>query len=645
MCGIAGEVRFNGGVSARPLEAMSHGIRHRGPDDEGLWIEERNRCGFGFRRLSIIDLSPLARQPMIDPEAGNVIVYNGEIYNFRELRRDCESAGAKFRSRSDTEVILALYRRFGPDCVKKLRGMFALAIWDARKSELFLARDRFGKKPLNYALTKTGLVFCSEIDPLSRHAAVSRTQDDEALELYLQLLCIPAPWTIYRSIRKLPPAHWAIFSRAGLRIEQYWDLDYSKKIRISDREALEAFEEKFTEAVRLRMISDVPLGALLSGGVDSSAVVAAMAKLSPAPVKTFSVGFHEQDFDELPYAEKVARICGTEHHPQIVTGDVESILPKMVRHYGEPYADSSAIPSFYVCEAARENVTVALNGDGGDELLGGYPRYSVSKVSMLSSRILGPLFPAQSLIKVTANPSNGRDFASRSLSRLVRDFVHPELGSLINYRNNWHDGIRCGLLRQDSASNVVREWHLEWFARASAHSANPVDWMLYFDNHTQLPNDLLVKMDIASMHCGLEARSPLLDHELAEFCASLPLNLKVRNRSGKFLLKQLAAKTFGDAFVNRRKQGFGIPLRSWLQGPLRSTLTEVLADRTLMEPFDSVVVASTAREFLSGRPRPDHTQRLWGLLMYGLWRSHADAVRSGIPDEAPAAARLAETAQ
>jgi len=645
MCGIAGEVRFDGGVSAPPIEALSFGIRHRGPDDTGLWIEQHKRCGFGFRRLSIIDLSPLGHQPMTDPETGNCIVYNGEIYNFQELRRGCEAAGTRFRSRSDTEVILALYRRFGPDCVQRLRGMFALAIWDARKSELFIARDRFGKKPLNYALTETGLVFCSEIDPLSRHPAVSRERDSEALELYLQFLCIPAPWTIYKTIRKLLPAHRAIWSRAGLRVEQYWDIDYSKKTKFTDAEALEAFEEKFSEAVRLRMISDVPLGALLSGGVDSSAVVATMAKLSATPVKTFSVGFREQDYNELPYAEEVARLCGTDHHPQIVTGDVEAVLPKLVRHYGEPFADPSAIPSFYVCEAARENVTVALNGDGGDELLGGYPRYSLSNFSLLSSRILAPLIPAEPLVNVTANSSIGHELVSRSLSRLVRELIHPELGSLMNYRNNWQDGMRRGLLVRHPARDLVRDWRRGWFARASAHSSNPIDWMLYFDNHTYLPNDLLVKMDIASMHCGLEARSPLLDHELAELCASFPLNLKVRGGSGKYLLKQLAAKTFGQSFVTRPKQGFGIPLKAWLLGPLRVTLTQVVSDRFLMEPFDKDVVARTAREFFSGRSRPDHTARLWSLMMYGLWRQHAEADATPSPLAEPLArSGLATTA-
>ncbi len=628
MCGIAGEVRFDGGVSARPLEAMSRRIRHRGPDDDGLWIEERRRCGFAFRRLSIIDLSPLGHQPMTDPETGNVIVFNGEIYNFQELRRECAEAGAHFRSRSDTEVILALYRRLGPASVHKLRGMFALAIWNARKSELFFARDRFGKKPLNYALTQHGLVFCSELDPLSRHPSVRRDEDAEALALYLQLLYVPAPWTIYTQIRKLPPAHWAICSARGLHIERYWDLDYTRKIAISENEALDAFEEKFNEAVRLRMIADVPLGALLSGGVDSGAVVAAMAKHASAPVKTFSVGFEEASLNELPRAEEAARICGTEHHPQVVTANVETLLPVMARHYGEPFADPSAIPSFIICRTAREHVTVTLNGDGGDELLGGYPRYGLSRASLMASRLFGPLVPAQSLISIAAAPTIRPEFLSRVMSRMAREFLHPELGSLVNSRNNWDAVGRAALLRQDHVAEPLRAWRAEWLARARAHASNPFDQMLYFDNHTQLPGDLLAKMDIASMHCSLEARSPLLDHELAEFCAGLPLSLKLRNGGGKHLLKRLAAKTFGWTYVNRPKQGFGIPLERWLRHGLRAQLIDTLSDRALMEPFDAGVVGRTLAEFLGAHRRSSHAQRLWGLLMYGKWR---EAMRT--PDD------------
>lgn len=636
MCGIAGEVRFGGGVTAPPVEALSRGIRHRGPDDDGLWLDRDRRCGLAFRRLSILDLSPLGHQPMIDPETGNVIVFNGEVYNFQALRRECENAGAKFRSQSDTEVVLALWRRLGPDCVRRLRGMFAMAIWDARKGELFLARDRFGKKPLNYALTKDGLVFCSEIGPLSRHPAVPQEEDAEALEFYLQLSYVPAPWTIYRSIRKLPPAHWAIFSEAGLRLERYWDLDYSRKLRIGEREALEAFEEKFNDAVRLRMIADVPLGALLSGGVDSGAVVAAMSKFSGAPVKTFSVGFDDDNLNELPFANEAARICGTDHHPLVVTSDVAATLPVMAAHYGEPYADPSAIPSFRISEVARQHVTVALNGDGGDELLGGYPRYRLSRASLLSSRLLGPFVPADKLIGFAANDLLGTGAFTRAAALVARKALHPDLGSFLNARDNWNDRARRELIRGNGAPDLLAGWRRAWLKQAGERAKNPFDRMLYLDNHTQLPGDLLPKMDIASMHCSLEARSPLLDHELAEFCAGLPLELKVRKRGGKYLLKRLAAKTFGNEYVNRRKQGFGIPLETWLRGTLLPHVREVLGDRDLMGPFAQPVIARTLGEFLSDRENSRHVSRLWALFMYGMWRESVRATAMPMREARPA---------
>ena len=351
---------------------------------------------------------------------------------FSPCARTCETAGDVFKSHSDTEVILALYRRHGIDCLKFLRGMFALAIWDEQRQRLFLARDRVGKKPLNYAVTKSGLAFCSELHPLSRHPGVDNGMDLEALELYLQCQFIPAPWTIYRGIRKLPPAHYAVYDRNGLKIEKYWEIDYRDKIRISEADALDALEEKLTEAVRLRMIADVPLGALLSGGVDSSVVVALMAKLSNEPVRTFSIGFEEEAFNELRWAQQAAERCGTQHHPDIVKGDVEHLLPKLARHYGEPYADSSAVPSFFVSAIARRHVTVALNGDGGDELLGGYPRYSLPASAMWLSGLLGRLSPPRFLAELAPSLLAAKSLPQRAVRKLLMQYVNPELRSIMS---------------------------------------------------------------------------------------------------------------------------------------------------------------------------------------------------------------------
>lgn len=617
MCGIAGEVNWLDRANRQSTDELVSGIDHRGPDDRGLWSSVDGKCVLGHARLSIIDLSPLGHQPMLDPVTGNGIVFNGEIYNFQTLRKDCEAAGDVFKSHTDTEVILALYRRHGVGCLKFLRGMFALAIWDEQHQQLFLARDRVGKKPLNYAVTKTGLVFCSELHPLSRHPDVDNGMDMEALELYLQCQFIPAPWSIYRGIRKLPPAHYAIFNRKGLKLEKYWEVDYRNKIQISEADALDALEEKLTEAVRLRMIADVPLGALLSGGVDSSVVVALMAKLSKQPVRTFSIGFEEEAFNELPWAQQAAERCGTLHHPEIVEGDVEHLLPKLARHYGEPFADSSAIPSFFVATAARRHVTVALNGDGGDELLGGYPRYWLPESALRTSSLLGGLMSPAWLADLGPRLLNTKTIPQRAIRKLLMQYANPELRSVTMFAAFWNDPERQRLL-PDGNHDPLPEWRRNWLEGAFTHASNPVERMLWLDNHTYLPGDLLVKMDIAAMHCGLETRSPLLDHEVIEFCARIPMRLKVKDQVGKHLLKKLAERYFPSEFVHRRKMGFGIPLDKWLRGPLRNVLRETLRDTSLMMPLSMKVIAQTLKEFDSGNQL--HESRLWALLMFGLWR-------------------------
>jgi asparagine synthase (glutamine-hydrolysing) len=596
---------------------MVTGISHRGPDDRGLWSSPNGVCVLGHARLSIVDLTPAGHQPMLDAVTGNAIIFNGEIYNFQALRENCESAGDVFKSHSDTEVILALYRRHGIGCLKFLRGMFALAIWNEQRQQLFLARDRVGKKPLNYAVTKTGLVLCSELHSFSRHPGVDNAMDLEALELYLQCQFIPAPWTIYRGIRKLPPAHYALYDRNGLKVEKYWEIDYRDKICISEADALDALEEKLTEAVHLRMVADVPLGALLSGGVDSSLVVALMAKLSDAPVRTFSIGFEEEAFNELPWAQQAAERCGTQHVSHIVKGDAEHLLSKLARHYGEPYADDSAVPSFFVSAVARRHVTVALNGDGGDELLGGYERYWLTKSALRLSALLGGWLPPARLTDMALRLQDTKSIHGRVIRKLLMQYSNPELRSVTMFAGFWNDAARRELL-PDGPSVLLRNWQHRWLEGAFAHADNPTDRMLWLDNHTYLPGCLLAKMDIASMHCGLETRSPLLDHELIEFCAALPVQHKVRNGVGKYLLKKLAQRYFPADFVHRPKMGFGIPLAAWLRGPLRKLLRETLLDQPVMAPLSGAVVERTLREFESGSD--GHESRLWALLMFGCWR-------------------------
>lgn len=621
MCGIAGQISFAVPPAGEHIATLVQRIRHRGPDDSGVWTAPGNTCVLGHARLSIIDLSPLGHQPMSDPETGNCIVFNGEIYNFQDLRKDCEARGDIFRSHSDTEVILALYQRYGVECLAKLRGMFAFAIWDQQNQRLFFARDRVGKKPFNYAFTNGRFVFCSEIDPLSRHPEVSSEVDMEALELYLQLQYIPAPWTIYKDIRKLPPAHFGILDRNGLRLEKYWDLDYTKKIRISEADALDGLEERLTEAVRLRMISDVPLGALLSGGVDSSVVVALMARLSGEPIRTYSIGFREEAFNELPFAQQAADICGTAHHPEVVAGDVAHLLPMLARHYGEPYADSSAVPSFFVSQTARRHVTVAMNGDGGDELLGSYPRYWLGPWQIGIASVVPDLFSPRYLTSLAARLATVTSLPLRAVRKLITEYGWPELRSVMMYTGFWDDGLRADLLKEQGEAKRLPAWRTRWFADARVAAANPVERMLWYDNHTYLPGDLLIKMDIASMHCGLETRSPLLDQEVIEYCATLPVARKVHGRIGKYLLKRLAERFFPAGFVHRRKMGFGIPLAQWLRGPLRPVLEDTLRNGELMHPLEQGVIDRTLAEFLDRNI--DHSSRLWALLMFGNWREHA----------------------
>lgn len=621
MCGIAGHLSFHRPPESAKIAEMVQRIKHRGPDDQGLWSSPGGECVLGHARLSIIDLSPLGHQPMLDSETGNCIAFNGEIYNFQALRTECESAGDRFRSHSDTEVILALYRRFGVACLRKLRGMFAFALWDEAAKRVFFARDRVGKKPFNYALTNDGLIFCSEMDPLAHHPGVSREMDNESLELYLQLQYIPAPWSIYKQIRKLEPAHFGILDRNGLRLEKYWDVDYTRKVRVSEADALDGLEEKLTEAVRLRMIADVPLGALLSGGVDSSMVVALMAKLSGTPVRTFSIGFREEAFNELPFARQAAEICGTLHHPEVVEGEVAHLLPQLVGHYGEPFADSSAVPSFFVSQMARRHVTVAMNGDGGDELLGGYGRYWLSPAQMAVASTVPDILSPSRLAMLATYLATKRNLPAKVLRKLVTEFAWPELRSVTMYSGFWDDGVRANLLDKQADSGLLPRWRTGWLTGAMEQAKNPVDRMLWYDNRTYLPGDLLVKMDIASMHCGLETRSPLLDHEVIEYCATLPAALKVNDGVGKYLLKKLAERYFPKDFVHRPKMGFGIPVADWLRGPLRPVLEGTLRSPGTMAPLCQVVIRQTLDQFLN--EGVDHSAKLWTLMMYGLWRRHA----------------------
>ena len=608
------------------LAPMIDAQAHRGPDAQGVWSDER--CALGHRRLSIIDLSDAGRQPMANSDGSVLITFNGEIYNFQQLRRELESLGHNFRTRTDTEAIIYAYEQWGVDCLAKLRGMFAFGIWDRRRRRLFLARDRVGKKPLFYAQFGDRFLFASELQGILADKGVPREVDPRAIDAYLGYGYAPAPHTAFKGVYKLPPAHYLILDlkQTGFekRVERYWSLDYGPKLRIGEDDACEALREKLTEAVRLRMISDVPLGAFLSGGIDSSIVVGLMAKLSGAKVKTFSIGFKEAAYDETGHARRIAERWDTDHHEFIVEPDALSILPKLVRHYGEPYADSSAIPTFYVAQMTRRHVTVALNGDGGDESFAGYERYLANYLAERMQSVPGVAMAARALSRVIPDSIN-----PKSRVRQARRFLAVASLRMAERYPRWlkmfQDEAKPRLYSREFSGLLNGHADESLFANgscglpASDLPPDPVDAAMAVDVASYLPYDLLVKVDITAMANSLEARSPFLDHEVMEFAARLPVEIKFRGRRLKHLLKRTFADLLPPENVNRRKMGFGVPVGQWFRGPLGELLQEALLSQQSLARgyFREPEVKRLVVEHLERRA--DHSFQLWNLLMLELW--------------------------
>jgi asparagine synthase (glutamine-hydrolysing) len=620
MCGIVGIVRNDGKpVDEQLLARMNDAIRHRGPDEDGFYIN--GSVGLAMRRLAIIDLKS-GQQPIHNGDRTSWIVFNGEIYNYLELREKLENLGHTFYTNSDTEAIVHAYDEFGADCPKHLRGMFAFAIWNTSKQELFLARDRMGKKPLLYADVNGQLVFGSEFSALLLHPDVSRDINPEALDYYLAFMCIPAPLTAYRAIRKLEPAHWLRWHNGNIETGCYWQPDFTKKIDISEEEAGERTIEILRDAVKVRLMSEVPLGAFLSGGIDSSAVVALMSQESSERVKTFSIGFDEQDFSELHHARRVAEHVGADHHEFIVRPDAVEVLPMLVDHYGEPYADSSAVPTYYVAKETRKHVTVALNGDGGDESFAGYERYIAMGLTEKYRRV--PSFVRESLIREAVNliPTDATKKSKiKSAQRLLAVVDRPKARRYMHWVSTFNDELKEPLytdsFRQQTQGANATGLLEHWFKRANGIGV--VDTMLLTDQMTYLPNDLLVKVDIATMAVSLEARSPFLDHKVIEFAASLPQNLKLRRLTGKYLLKKILRKLLPTENLTRRKMGFGVPIGHWFRGKMQPFLREVILSekalgRGLFKP-DAVKQLVD----LHARGERDYSHQLWTLLMLELW--------------------------
>ncbi len=620
MCGIAGIVRSDGrSVDEALLGRMCDAIRHRGPDDDGVYVN--GPVGLGMRRLSIIDLKS-GKQPIHNQDRTAWIVFNGEIYNYRELRAQLEKLGHTFYTNSDTEAIVHAYDRYGVDCPKHLRGMFAFAIWDERTQELFLARDRVGKKPVLYSQLNDQFVFGSEFSALLLHPDVSRDIDHEALDHYLSFMCVPAPLTAYRAIRKLEPGHSLRWRKGEIKIERYWSPDFSAKIDITEKEAGERTIEVLRDAVKVRLMSEVPLGAFLSGGIDSSAVVALMSEESSEPVKTFSIGFEEQDFSELHHARRVAEHVGADHHEFIVRPDALEVLPALVEHYGEPYADSSAIPTYYVARETRKHVTVALNGDGGDESFAGYERYAAMRLAERYHSL--PAVLRDSLVKQAVNliPSSE---TSRSRVRDVKRFLEaaslPKVQRYLRWVSVFETEAKNNLyakeFRQTTLGVNPADVLGPWFARANGSGI--IDASLMTDMMTYLPNDLLVKVDIATMAVSLEARSPFLDHHVIEFAASLPEKFKLRGLTTKYLLKRVLKKLLPAENLARRKMGFGVPIGQWFRGQLQPFMREtLLSERALGRGLFQPGAVRQLIE-LHTRGEKDYSHQLWTLLMLELW--------------------------
>jgi len=636
MCGIVGQLRPPQDTVSPDLAArMCAALEHRGPDSRGIFRDDR--AFLGIQRLRIIDLST-GDQPVFNEDRSVVVVLNGEIYNFKELRADLRRRGHRFSTQGDTEVIVHLYEEYGADCVRHLHGMFAFALWDQRRQQLLIARDRIGKKPLVYALRDGILSFASEMGALLEDRTIPREVDHGALDGYLALGYVPAPLTAVRGVHKLPPAHTLVMRDGKVTLERYWKLDYSKKLDgVPVEELCERLRTELRAATRRRMISDVPLGAFLSGGIDSSAIVAAMAEISHEPVRTFSIGFDHAGFDELPYARRIAQQFGTVHEEFEVRANAVEIVPKIVRHYGEPFADSSAIPSFYLAEMTRRHVTVALNGDGGDESFGGYQRYVANAVAARLDRIPTPV-----RLGITAMgrrlPAGGSISSITNKTRRLASTLALDGSARYAQYMSWFDlAHRRALYTPAFAASsgvgtddpIAATW-------AATSGSRVVDKMLEVDIATYLAGDLIPKIDIATMAYGLEARSPLLDHEFMQFAASIPASLKVRGKEKKWILREAMRGWLPDDILDRPKQGFTIPLAPWLRKDLRTWSRDILLDPATLDRgyFEPQAVRRMLDRHDAGAD--GDARRIWSLLMLELW--HRDFIDASVGSAMPAAA-------
>jgi asparagine synthase (glutamine-hydrolysing) len=624
MCGFAGKLfaSAHAPVDRHLLTAMADSLAHRGPDADGFYVGDG--VGLAHRRLSIVDVAA-GHQPLANEDGTVWVAFNGEIYNFADLRRELEVHGHRFKTHSDTEAIVHAYEQWGEACVERFRGMFAFALWDARARRLLLARDRVGIKPVYYALLAGGgLVFGSEIKAILEDPTVDRSWSLEALDAYLTLLYVPSPATIYQHVRKLPAGHILIAERGTVRVKKYWDLTFSGDgDPAREQEYLEELDALLTESVRMRLISEVPLGAFLSGGIDSTTVVAYMAKTSDSPVLASSVGFADREYNELDKARGIANHLGCRLATELITPHVEELLPRLAWHLDEPFADSSAVPTYYVSAAARERVTVALSGDGGDELWAGYPWHRVEFWESQARKRLGQVGCGVASRLGHLLPLSAK--GARSLRHLG---LSPETACVRKYAYEQFDHQTKQTLYSHDFTAATR--HSDPFASARAayaacDSPDPLDRVMYVDVKTYLTDDILTKVDKMSMAVSLEARVPLLDHKLLEFAARVPSSLKLNRGTSKYLLRKVLDRSVPRSLMTGPKHGFTAPIADWLRGPLKGLATDLLLDGRLQQRqlFDTPAVARLWNEHQSGRR--DHRHRLWSLIMLELWfRQFAD---------------------
>lgn len=621
MCGITGIVDLRGKreIDRALLVRMNESQHHRGPDEGSVHVEPG--VGFGHRRLSIIDVAT-GQQPLFNEDHSVVVVFNGEIYNFQELVPELEALGHVFRTRSDTEVIVHAWEAWGEHCVTRFRGMFAFALWDRNRETVFLARDRLGVKPMFYALLPDGhLLFGSELKSLLVHPGLVRDIDPHAVEEYFALGYVAEPRTVFRSALKLEPAHVLVVRRGegGSRPRRYWDIRFTTNKEVSEEDACDELRTRLRESVRLRMISEVPLGAFLSGGVDSSAVVATMAGLSPDPINTCSIAFADPAFDEARFAQRVADRYSTRHFVETVESDDFDLIDKLAWLYDEPYADSSAIPTYRVCQLARKHVTVALSGDGGDESFGGYRRYRMHLAEERMRRLLPlslrrPVFGSLAWLYPKADRAPRIFRAKSTFAALARSSVEAYFEGVSILRAPMRRQLFAPAFRNElggySAFDVFRRH------ASRAGTDDPLAVIQFLDLQTYLVGDINTKVDRASMAHSLEVREPLMDHPLIEWLASLPSSLKIRGQEGKYLLKKSMEPALPAEILYRRKMGFAVPLARWFRGPLRQRVREALLGDRLAATgfFNAAYLRELVEHHESGRR--DYSSPLWTLLMF-----------------------------